>query len=227
MVFADVMALRLRSEDAVMSYAEFVERKSQLGSIMKKMMKWFAVALVSGLAMLALAQAQAPTQTPLGNCSLGSVATAVAITSSNCVFASFTGVIAGNVLTVSAPSGHSILPGQTIVGAGVPAGTFVVPGSAGTGTGGAGTYTINRSLTVASESMTTAGVPQAARYASICAYTQAVNWLDDGVPTAVVGTGGQGIPAGSCLPYNSPVGLTRIQFIQQTATAIVSVTFYQ
>ena len=175
--------------------------------------------------LAALAAAQSPTQTPLGNCSLGSVATAVAITSSNCVFASFTGVIAGNTLTVSSPTGHSVLIGHAVFGTNIPAGTFIA--SAGTGVGGAGTYTITRSLTIGSEAMTTAGVPPGAKYASICVYTQTVNWLDDGVPTATVGTGGQGIPAGSCLPYNSPLGLTKIQFIQQAATAIVSVTFYR
>lgn len=71
--------------------------------------------------------------------------------------ASFTGAIAGTTLTVS-----SILPantlgvGSVISGAGVAANTVIR--ALGTGTGGAGTYTVNNSQTVASESMTSPAV---------------------------------------------------------------------
>lgn len=69
-------------------------------------------------------------------------------------------------------------------------------------------------------------IPQGTGYALICAYTQNVNWRDDGAaPTAVVGTGGQQIQANNCIPYNG--NFNAFQVIQQTATAIVSVTFYR
>jgi len=66
--------------------------------------------------------------------------------------ASFTGSISGNTLTASAVTG-TIKVGQTVSGSGVLAGTMII--GRGTGTGGAGTYTIqsNLSQTVASESM--------------------------------------------------------------------------
>jgi hypothetical protein len=162
--------------------------------------------------------------TPLGFCSLGSVASAVSITSTNCVFGSFTGVIAGTNLTVSALTG-SLVPGQPLVGTGITAGTIIVGQTSGT-TGQAGIYTINNSQTVGSESMTTAGVPPSTTYAVICASTQAVNYRDDRTaPTATVGSGGQPIPAGQCIGYNGT--FTALQFIQQSATAVVGVSLYQ
>lgn len=165
--------------------------------------------------------------TPAGFCALSSVASATKITTSNCVFGSFTGVIAGNVLTASSVTG-SLLTGQLVIGAGVTGGTYITAQTGGTD-GGAGIYTLSNSLTVGSESMTTAGVPQASDYAVVCAYTQAVNWRDDKTaPTSAVG-GGQGLvpvaPAPACIGYNGT--LTNLQFIQQAATAVVGITFYQ
>ena len=48
-------------------------------------------------------------------------------------------------------------PGQTISGSGVASGTQIT--AFGTGTGGAGTYTVNNSQTVASKAMTANGIP--------------------------------------------------------------------
>jgi hypothetical protein len=67
--------------------------------------------------------------------------------------ASFTGSVAGNVLTVTGFASGMIEVGQALVGAGIPTG--VVVQALGTGTGGTGKYTLNQSLTVGSESMTT------------------------------------------------------------------------
>jgi hypothetical protein len=67
--------------------------------------------------------------------------------------ASMTASIGTTVLTVSAVSGGIISVGDTVVGAGVAANTVIT--SPGTGTGGTGTYNINNSQTVGSESMTT------------------------------------------------------------------------
>jgi hypothetical protein len=71
---------------------------------------------------------------------------------------SFTGSISGTTLTVAAVSSGTLAVGQLIVGTGVSASP---PGSnatyitaLGTGTGGAGTYTVNVSQTVSSRAMT-------------------------------------------------------------------------
>lgn len=170
----------------------------------------------------------APLLTTIGMCNIGSVASATKITTSNCVFASFTGVISGNVLTASSVTG-SILQGQAVIGTGVPAGTYVT--GSGTGTGGAGTYNLNLPPTapvVSSESMTTSGVPPFARYLVICVSTQAVNYRGDKTaPTAAVG-GGQPIPAGQCVPYPSmAVKMTDLQFVQQAGGAVVTMEFFQ
>lgn len=62
-----------------------------------------------------------------------------------------TGSISGTTLTVTAISGGSLSVGTTIVGPGIPAGTGII--ALGTGTGSTGTYTLNQSMTVSSESM--------------------------------------------------------------------------
>ena len=67
--------------------------------------------------------------------------------------ASFTGSIATTTLTVSAISAGSIYPSMQISGTGVTAGTRIVAQLTGT-TGGAGTYTVSASQTVASTAMT-------------------------------------------------------------------------
>ncbi len=64
--------------------------------------------------------------------------------------ANFTGVISGTTLTASSVSGI-ILIGSALTGAGITAGTHIT--AAGTGTGGAGTYTVSPSQTVGSEAM--------------------------------------------------------------------------
>jgi hypothetical protein len=70
------------------------------------------------------------------------------------------------------------------------------------------------------------GIPANTTYAVICAYTQGVNYRDDGVaPTGTTGTGGQGIAAGNCIPYNGT--FSALRFIQQTGGAILGVSFYQ
>lgn len=70
------------------------------------------------------------------------------------------------------------------------------------------------------------GIPSGSTYAVICAYTQGVVWRDDGVaPTGTPGSGGQGIAANQCIPYNGT--LSAIQFIQQTSGAVLGVSFYR
>ena len=71
--------------------------------------------------------------------------------SSAAVGAVVTGAIAGTTLTVSAVTSGVLYLGQTIQGAGVTANTMIT--ALGTGTGGAGTYTVSTSQTVASETL--------------------------------------------------------------------------
>jgi hypothetical protein len=76
-----------------------------------------------------------------------------------------------------------------------------------------------------------AGVPAGTTYAVICAYVQGINYRDDGgLPTGVLGTGGQGIvPISSsvptCIPYDG--NFSALLFIQQAPGAILGVTFYK
>lgn len=66
--------------------------------------------------------------------------------------ASFTGAISGTTLTASGSISGTIAVGQWVVGPGVKAGTQIT--ALGSGSGGAGTYTINKTQTVGSEAMT-------------------------------------------------------------------------
>ena len=70
--------------------------------------------------------------------------------------ASFTGSIAGSTLTVS-PTGivGTIGVGQVIAGSGITVGTTIT--ALGTGTGGAGTYTVSSAQTVSSTTITATG----------------------------------------------------------------------
>lgn len=194
----------------------------------------FACAALVSLALPA--SAQAPVQTAMGFCTLGSISAAVGITSTNCVFASFTGAIAGNQMAVSAVASGHILPGQPVVGSNVPAGMYVVSASKNPITGLTGTYTVSIRLTtpITSESMTTAGAPPFAKYATFCANTQAVNYRDDMTAPTVGATGGDIIPAGQCIPYNAANApysangaFSNVQFIEQTATGTLNIKFYQ
>jgi hypothetical protein len=168
--------------------------------------------------------------TPAGFCAISSLASATKITTSNCVFGSFTGSITGTTLAVTSVTG-SLLPGQVVVGTGVTAGTYITAQIPGGTPGGVGNYQLNNLQTVASESMTTSGVPQTSDYAVLCAYVQGINYRDDPTPpTATLGTGGQAIvPSSStiptCIGYNGT--LTNLQFIQQASGAILGISFYQ
>jgi hypothetical protein len=192
----------------------------------------FCAPLLVVLWLLAPAAAQAPIQNAMGFCAISSLSSAVGITATNCIFATFTGAVAGTTLTTTSQTG-TILPGQPLTGTNVPSSTYVISQLTGTA-GQAGTYRLSASFTQAAEAMTTAGVPPYAKYAAICAVTQAVNWRDDlTAPTATAGTGGMPLAAGSCLPYNAagspftaPSKIGNLQFIQQTASAALSISFY-
>jgi len=65
---------------------------------------------------------------------------------------SFTGSISGTTLTVSAVSSGSLYIGAIVTGTSITAGTYIT--AFGTGSGGAGTYTVNNSQTITSRAMT-------------------------------------------------------------------------
>ena len=75
---------------------------------------------------------------------------------SNPASANFIGSISGTTLTVTLLKSGSIGIGQSLFGVGLTAETVIT--ALGTGTGGVGTYTVNISQTVASETMNTAAV---------------------------------------------------------------------
>lgn len=161
-------------------------------------------------------------EVPLGFCSLSSMSSSTGL--SSCAMATFTGTGSGKNLTVSSVTGI-IGVGEVLSGTGIPSGTIVASQSTGT-PGGAGVYVTSVATTSNGASLTASGPPTAATYAAICAYAQAVVWRDDGVaPTATPGSGGQGIAAGSCIPYNGT--LSAFRAIQQTGGAILGVSFYK
>lgn len=67
-----------------------------------------------------------------------------------------TGSIAGTVLTITAVTSGTLFAGSEISGTGVTAGTTIT--AFGTGTGGAGTYTVSASQTVSSTTISSAAV---------------------------------------------------------------------
>lgn len=73
--------------------------------------------------------------------------------------AEFTGAIAGTTLTVTAVTSGSVAVGQTLSGSGVTADTKIT--GLLTGTGGAGTYTVDTTQTASSTTITAAGATYA------------------------------------------------------------------
>lgn len=66
--------------------------------------------------------------------------------------AAFTGSVSGQTLNVSAVASGTLAVGQFVFGPGIP--DFTIIAALGSGTGGAGTYTLNNEAYVASETMT-------------------------------------------------------------------------
>ncbi len=89
-------------------------------------------------------------------------------TINNCTFTAnaATAVVTGSqtttAITVTAVTSGFVVPGATVLGTGVTAGTIITV--AGTGTGGNGTYTVNASATVASTALTLTNFPANAIY---------------------------------------------------------------
>jgi hypothetical protein len=120
----------------------------------------FAALTSGGSNTLATAVASVSTgvnnPTGLATTNSGSIPAASCVPGSFTGSITFTGSMTSSVLSVSAPSGPAIAVGQTIAGAGIPAGTTIV--SFGTGTGGTGTYDVTAGTpSVGSEAMTNVG----------------------------------------------------------------------
>lgn len=113
--------------------------------------------------------------------------------------ASVTGSISGTTLTVTAVASGSLTVGTPITGAGVASNTLIT--ALLTGTGGTGTYTVNNSQTVASESLTAGGdvfifgqfpdsgyTVNGSYYASaaVLSGSVATNWLSSTIPNALL-----------------------------------------
>lgn len=81
--------------------------------------------------------------------------------------AAFTGAIAGTTLTTSAYSGPPLIVGSYVNGSGVTSGTKIT--AILTGVGFAGTYTVNNSLTISAEAMTSAQL--------VTSETMSAQWL--------------------------------------------------
>jgi hypothetical protein len=79
--------------------------------------------------------------------------------------ASFTGSISGTTLTISAVSSGTVAVGYLVNGGGIASGTTIT--ALGTGTGGAGTYTVSASQTISSEAMTAAIPPVTANLLTV------------------------------------------------------------
>jgi hypothetical protein len=96
---------------------------------------------------------------------------------------SFTGSIAGTTLTAGVPAYGTIQVGDPVTGTGITAGTYV--SALGSGTGGAGTYTVSASQTVASTTMTIAqSVAASFKFHAVDFY-----YCGHGINGTVAGTG--------------------------------------
>jgi hypothetical protein len=182
-----------------------------------------AIALCASLvAFVCSAQAQSLRQVPMGFCPLANMSSATKL--SSCQMATFIGTGSGNSITITSVTGL-VLPGEVMAGTGVPAGTIIISQSSGV-PGGAGVYVTSNPTTSNGASLTASGVPTGATNAVICSYVQGVVYRDDQVsPTGTPGSGGQGISANQCIPYNGT--LANLQFIQQSAGALLGVSFYR
>lgn len=109
-----------------------------------------------------------------------------AINGSLATIATYTGGISGTTLTASGVTG-TLAVGQTVVGSGVAAGTIIT--ALGTGTGGAGTYIVNNSQSVGSESMTTQPTPAVVTYDSVTVAFIITSGISGPPSTAAFATG--------------------------------------
>jgi hypothetical protein len=187
------------------------------------MLKRITLAIIAALLWLAPASAQMQQgvpAAPLGYCQTPAASLTSAVGFSACVSASFTGTCSGATLTASAVTGD-ISVGWPVSGTGIVAGTFI--SAMGTGTGGAGTYTVSQACTSSGASLTTVGPPNGGNFVMMQAEAQSIRWRDDGgTPTTT---------SGMLLLAVSPQGYTgtmsAIRFIDATAGGLLNASFYR
>lgn len=136
----------------------------------------------------------------------------------------FTASTSGTTLTVSSVSSGTLAVGQSLYGVGVLAETVIT--ALGTGTGGAGTYTINRSQTVAAESMNSATVG-AIVSATIAGTTMTVASVSSGTLYVGQTIQGVGVTLGTIITaLGSGTGGIGTYTVSVASTVAVDVTMY-
>jgi hypothetical protein len=136
----------------------------------------------------------------------------------------FYGSTSGTTLTVTGVSSGTIAVGQSLFGIGVLAQTVIT--ALGTGTGGVGTYTINRSQTVAAGSMNSATVG-AVVTATIAGTVMTVSAVASGVLHVGQTISGVGVTLGTIITaLGTGSGGVGTYTLSVTSTVAVGVTMY-
>jgi hypothetical protein len=157
-----------------------------------------------------------PTNVPVAPAGGSIITSGTSVSTATC---SFTGVISGTTLTASSVTG-TIAVGQVITGTGVTAGTVIT--ALGTGTGGAGTYTVSASQTVSSTTITIVGLD----FLSIPSWVKRITVMWSGVSTSGASNTLIQIGAGSVVSTgyssaSSVVGLSTAASASSTAGFIL------
>jgi hypothetical protein len=136
----------------------------------------------------------------------------------------FTGSTSGTTLTVTTVSSGTIAIGQSLYGIGILPETVIT--ALGSGTGGTGTYTINRSQTVASESMSSATVG-ARVTATISGTTMTVSAVATGALHIGQTIQGAGVTLGTIITaFGTGAGGVGTYTLSVASTVAVGVTMY-
>ena len=136
----------------------------------------------------------------------------------------FTASTSGTTLTVSSVSSGTLAVGQSLYGVGVLAETVIT--ALGSGSGGAGTYTINRSQTVAAESMNSATVG-ATFTATIAGTTLTVSAIASGALHLGQTIQGAGVTLGSIIKaFGTGTGGAGTYTLSTSSTVSAGVTMY-
>jgi len=136
----------------------------------------------------------------------------------------FYGSTSGTTLTVTSVSSGTLAVGQSLYGIGVLAETVIT--ALGSGTGGTGTYTINRSQTVAAESMNSAAVG-AVVTATIAGTVMTVSAVTSGVLHVGQTIQGVGVTLGTIITaLGTGSGGVGTYTLSVASTVAVGVTMY-
>lgn len=146
--------------------------------------------------------------------STGSTGTVFASYQDSCIF---TGSISTTTLTVTAVTYGTLAVGQAVDGTGVTAGTYIT--ALGTGTGGAGTYTLSQSSTVSSTTLYAGQNNNAICTGSIATTTLTVTAMTNGRIRTGMTLYGSGVTAGTTVTaYGSGQGGTGTYTVSASQT---------